>query len=153
MQGTDPFSLALELKKLLARVDYSSLCAEGSSLSELIWLREIVTGVDQKVESVLHQEAKRQSTHKRKSWTAPGTWGGQGMGLAGRGWLCYVHTSGRGFTAFLAEGTLPCLRYTYQVREIYWASALLSDHLSVRSFTGRFDISVGFIFQRTSFPP
>lgn len=75
------------------------------------------------------------------------------MGLAGRGGICYIHTSGRGFTAVLAEGTLPCLRY--HIRSERYIGHLLYHLIifHIRSVVGRFDVSVQFLSQRTSFPP
>lgn len=56
--------------------------------------REMVTGGDQKVESVLvHREGKRQSSHTRKSWRATGALE-EGVGwvwLVGDGYVTYTH--------------------------------------------------------------
>lgn len=115
----------------------------------------MVTGGDQKVESVLvHREGKRQSSHTRKSWRATGALE-EGVGwvwLVGEGYVTYTH---------LGEGSqLFWQRELFLVSDTHIRSERHIGHLlyhliifHIRSVVGRFDVSVQFISQRTSFPP
>lgn len=107
-----------------------------------------------KLNLFLYIEKERDRSHTRKSWRATGA-REEGVGwvwLVGEGYVTYTH---------LGEGSqLFWQRELFLVSDTHIRSERHIGHLlyhliifHIRSVVGRFDVSVQFLSQRTSFPP